>query len=213
MATVRKWSNVAVAMQSAIAADVTITAISKASEGVVTATNTYTNGDFVYLKAQGMFQLDGRVARVKTVSGAGFTLEGVDTTSFETFSSGTCAKITFGTSITTATSLSSSGGDFDFIDTTTIHGNAKTQIPGLPNPSTYTFENIWDVSDAGLLAMKAAGDAQGIRAFKFTFGTGGQIMVFAGYVGASLLPGGSAQDKVTTSAVITMNNSPSYYAS
>ena len=213
MATVRKWSNVAVAMQSAIAADVTITAISKASEGVVTATNTYTNGDFVYLKVQGMFQLDGRVARVKTVSGTGFTLEGVDTTSFETFSSGTCAKITFGTSITTATSLSSSGGDFDFIDTTTIHGNAKTQIPGLPNPSTYTFENIWDVADAGLLAMKAAADAQGIRAFKFTFGTGGQIMVFAGYVGASLLPGGSAQDKVTTSAVITMNGSPSYYAS
>lgn len=213
MATVRKWSNVAVAMQSAIAADVTITNITKASEGVVTATNTYTAGDYVYLKIQGMFQLDGRVARIKTVSGAGFTLEGIDTTNFDTFSSGTCAKLTFGTSITTATSLSSSGGDFDFIDTTTIHGNAKTQIPGLPNPSTYTFENIWDVSDAGLLAMKAAADAQGIRAFKFTFGTGGQIMVFAGYVGASLLPGGSAQDKVTTSAVITMNGSPSYYAS
>lgn len=213
MATVRKWSNVAVAMQSAIAADVTITNITKASEGVVTATNTYTAGDYVYLKIQGMFQLDGRVARIKTVSGTGFTLEGIDTTNFDTFSSGTCAKLTFGTSITTATSLSSSGGDFDFIDTTTIHGNAKTQIPGLPNPSTYTFENIWDVSDAGLLAMKAAADAQGIRAFKFTFGTGGQIMVFAGYVGASLLPGGSAQDKVTTSAVITMNNSPSYYAS
>lgn len=213
MATVRKWSNVAVAMQSAIAADVTITALSKAAEGVVTATNTYTAGDYVYLKIQGMFQLDGRVARIKTVSGTGFTLEGIDTTNFDTFSSGTCAKLTFGTSITTATSLSSSGGDFDFIDTTTIHGNAKTQIPGLPNPSTYTFENIWDVSDAGLLAMKAAADAQGIRAFKFTFGTGGQIMVFAGYVGASLLPGGSAQDKVTTSAVITMNNSPSYYAS
>ncbi len=213
MATVRKWSNVAVAMQSAIAADVTITNITKASEGVVTATNTYTAGDYVYLKIQGMFQLDGRVARIKTASGTGFTLEGIDTTNFDTFSSGTCAKLTFGTSITTATSLSSSGGDFDFIDTTTIHGNAKTQIPGLPNPSTYTFENIWDVSDAGLLAMKAAADAQGIRAFKFTFGAGGQIMVFAGYVGASLLPGGSAQDKVTTSAVITMNNSPSYYAS
>ena len=213
MATVRKWSNVAVAMQSAIAADVTITNITKASEGVVTATNTYTAGDYVYLKIQGMFQLNERVARIKTVSGTGFTLEGIDTTNFDTFSSGTCAKLTFGTSITTATSLSSSGGDFDFIDTTTIHGNAKTQIPGLQNPSTYTFENIWDVSDAGLLAMKAAADAQGIRAFKFTFGTGGQIMVFAGYVGASLLPGGSAQDKVTTSAVITMNGSPSYYAS
>lgn len=213
MATVRKWSNVAVAMQSAIAADITVTAITKAAEGVVTATNTYTAGDYVYLKVQGMFQLDGRVARIKTVSGTGFTLEGIDTQAFDTFTSGTCAKLTLGTSITTATSLSSSGGDFDFIDTTTIHGNAKTQMPGLPNPSTYTFENIWDVSDVGLLAMKTAADAQGIRAFKFTFGTGGQIMVFAGYVGASLLPGGSAQDKVTTSTVITMNGAPTYYAS
>lgn len=213
MATTRKWSNVAVAMQSAIAADITITNITKASEGVVTATNTLAAGDYVYLKIQGMFQLDGRVARIKTVSGTSFTLEGIDTTNFDTFSSGTCAKLTFGTSITTATSLSSSGGDFDFIDTTTIHGNAKTQIPGLPNPSTYTFENIWDVSDAGLIAMKNAADAHAIKAFKFTFGTGGQIMVFAGYVGASLLPGGSAHDKVTTSTVITMNGSPSYYAS
>lgn len=213
MASAKKWSNVAVAMQSAIAADITITGISKAAEGVVTATNTLANGDYVLLTVQGMYQLDGRVARVKTVSGSAFTLEGIDTTSFETFASGKANKITFGTSITTATSLSSSGGDFDFIDTTTIHANAKTQMPGLPNPSTYTFDNIWDVSDAGLNAMKAASDAQAMRAFKFTFGTGGQIMVFAGYVGANLLPGGSAQSLVTTSSVITMYGAPTYYAS
>ena len=213
MASAKKWSNVAVAMQSAIAADITITNISKASEGVVTATNTLVNGDYVLLSVQGMYQLDGRVARVKTVSGSAFTLEGIDTTSFETFTSGKANKITFGTSITTATSLSSSGGDFDFIDTTTIHANAKTQMPGLPNPSTYTFDNIWDVSDAGLIAMKAASDAQAMRAFKFTFGTGGQIMVFTGFVGANLLPGGSAQGLVTSPSVVTMFGAPTYYAS
>lgn len=213
MASARKWSNVAVAMQSALGADITITAISKASEGVVTATNTLVNGDYVYLTVQGMFQLNGRVARVKSVSGTGFTLEGVDTTAFDTFSSGTCNRITFGTSLTTATNLTASGGDFDFIDTTTIHSNVKTQIPGLANPATYSFENIWDVSDPALQAMKVANDAQAIRAFKFTFGTGGQIMVFAGYVGATLLPGGQAQQLVTTSAVITMFGAPTYYAS
>jgi hypothetical protein len=213
MATVRKWSNVAVAMQSAIGTDITITAISKAAEGIVTATNTLVAGEFVYLTVQGMFQVDGIVARVKSPSGSAFTLEGVDTQLFDTFTSGKANKVTLGTSITTATSLSSSGGDFDFIDTTTIHQNAKSQIPGLPNPSTYSFENIWDVSDAGLLAMKAAADAQAIRAFKFTFGTGGQIMLFAGYVGATLLPGGTAQDKVITSTVITMNGRPTYLSS
>jgi len=213
MPTARKWSNVAVAMQSAIGSDITITAISKAAEGVVTATNTLANGDFVFLTVQGMFQLNDRVARVKSVSGTGFTLEGVDTTLFDTFSSGTANKITFGTSITTATGINSSGGDFDFIDTTTIHGNSKSQIPGLPNPANFSFDNIWDVSDAGLLAIKLASDGQAKRAFKFTFGTGGQIMAFNGYVGGNLLPAGQAQGLVTTQTVITMNGSPTYYAS
>lgn len=214
MASVRKWSNVAVAMQSAIATAVTITNITKASPGVVTtsAAHTYSNGDLVYLSIQGMFQLDGRVCRISAASGSTFTLEGIDTTGFDTFSSGTCQKLTMGTSITTATTISASGGDFDFIDTTTIHGNQKTQIPGLPNPATFTMDNIWDVADAGLLAMKAASDSQAIRAFSFTFGSGGQKMYFAGYVGASLLPAGSAQDKVTTQTVITMFGAPNYYA-
>lgn len=213
MATVTKWSNVAVAMQSALASAITITAISKASPGVATATNTLANGDYVLLSIQGMYQLDGKVVRVTAVSGSSFTLEGVDTTSFDTFSSGTAQKITFGTSITTATSMNASGGDFDFIDTTTIHINNKTQIPGLGNPVNYSFDNLWDAADAGQIAMKAASDAQAIRAFKFTFGTGGKIMVFAGYVGFSGAPTGQAQDKVVTPASITQFGTPTYYAS
>lgn len=214
MAQARKWSNVAVAMQSALGAAKTITGITKASPGVVTSTaHGLANGAYVFLEIQGMHQLDTRVARIANVAANTFELEGIDTTSFDTFSSGTAKEITFGTSVTTATNLSSSGGGFDFIDTTTIHSNTKTQMPGLPDAATYTFDNIWDVSDAGLQAMKAASDAQSMRAFKFTFGTGGQIMVFAGYVGANLLPGGQAQQLVTTPAVITMFGTPSYYAS
>ena len=214
MATARKWSNVAVAMQSALGASKTITGITKADPGVVTSTSHgLANGAYVYLEILGMHQLNGRVARVANQAANTCELEGIDATLFDTFTSGTAKEITFGTSITTATNLTSSGGSFDFIDTTTIHGNAKTQMPGLPEAATYTFDNIWDVSDAGLLAMKTASDAQALRAFKFTFGTGGQIMVFAGYVGANLLPGGSAQQLVTTPSVITMHGSPSYLAS
>lgn len=214
MANARKWSGVAIAMQSALGAAITATAISKASEGIVTATNTLSNGDYVVaVNIQGMRQVDDRVFRVKSVSGSAFTLEGEDTTNFDTFVSGTFQKITFGTSITTATSLSSSGGGFDFIDTTTIHASARSQMPGLPSAATFEFDNIWDVSDAGLKAMKSASDAQAKRAFLFTFGTGGQIMGFNGYVGCSLLPGGSAQQMVTTKSTITMNGSPSVWAS
>lgn len=213
MATVRKWANVAVAMESAAAGAVTITAITKASPAVCTATNTYSNGDYVRLSVAGMWQLDGKVVRVTAASGSAFSCEGVDSTSFDTFVSGSSYKLTFGTSITTATSMSGTGGDFDFIDVTTIHSNVKAQIPGLANPITYTFDNLWDIADTGQIAMKTATDAQSQKAFRFTFGTGGPIMVFSGYVGFTGAPGGNAQDKVTASAVITAFGTPTYYSS
>lgn len=214
MATVRKWSGVAIAMQSALAAADTITGITKASPGVVTATaHGMANGDYVYLTINGMHQLNGKVCRIANVATNTFELEGIDTTSFDTFSSGTAQAVTFGNTITTATSMSASGGDFDFIDTTTIHDNVKKQIPGTANPLSYSFDNLWDIADAGQIAMKAASDAQGIRAFKIQFGTGGPIMAVAGYVGFTGAPTGNAQDKVISPAVITAFGTPSYYAS
>lgn len=217
--SVQKWSNVAIAMESALAAPASITSITKAAPGVVTATHSLANGDYVKLSISGMYQLDGRVYRVCNVSTTvSFQLEdisggtGIDTTSFDTFSSGTFSKITFGTSITSATNLSASGGDFSFIDTTTIHVNTKTQIPGIANPLTYTFENLWDIADAGQIAMKTASDNQSQKCFKITIGTGGRIMVFAGYVGFTGAPTGQAQDKVTSPATITAFGRPNYYS-
>ena len=214
MATAVIWKNVAIAMQSALADAKTITGITNASPGVATsASHGYSNGDYVILQIQGMLGLQDKVVRVASVATDTFALEGIDTTSLGTFSSGTAEKITYGTSITSATSMSASDGGFDMIDTTTIHASQKSEIPGLPGSQTYTFDNIWDPADAGQIAMKTASDAQSKRAFKFTFGTGGKIMAFAGYVGFNGAPGGSAQQLVTTSAAITSQGSPTYYAS
>lgn len=214
MADVTIWKNVAVSMQSAIASAKTITGITKANPGVATsAAHGYTDGDILYLEVEGMHQLNEKVVRVANAATDTFELEGVDTTNFETFSSGTAQEATLGTTIATATTISSSGGDFDFIDVTTIHDNTKKQIPGLPNAVSFSMDHLWDITDAGQDAMKDASDVQGKRVFKFQFGTGGKIIYFAGYVGFSGLPGGSAQDKVTTSAVVTMNGTPTYYSS
>lgn len=216
---VTKWSNVALAMQSAIAAAKTITGITLAAPGVVSSTaHGYANGDYVYIESQGMWQIHGRVFRVANQAANSFQLEdvsggtGIDTTAFGTFTSGSAYKLTFGTSVTTAVSMNASGGNFAMIDTTTIHGNQKSQVPGLPDALSMTFDNIWDPTDAGQAAMKTASDAQAKRAFKFTFGTGGKIMVFSGYVGFAGAPAGSAQDKITTQAVITCEGTPTYYS-
>ena len=212
MAQISKWANVAVSVQSALAATKTITAITKASPGVCSSTtHGYSNGDYVLLTVQGMYQVNYRVFRVASVAADTFALEGEDSTNYGTFVSGTAAKITFGTSLATLTSINASGGDFDFIDTTTIHDNIKTQVPGLPNPATYTFDSFWDPSDAGLVSLKSASDSQAQRAILFAFANG-QKFTFNAYVGCSLSPTGSAQDLIKTSVVFTALGGPKSYS-
>jgi len=214
MATPIVWKNVAVSMQSAIASPVTITGLTKANPGVATSNaHGYSNGDIIFLEILGMYQLNEKVARVAGVDTNTFQLEGIDTTLFDTFTSGTAKKLTLGTSITSATTINATGGEFDFIDTTVIHANTKTQIPGLPSAISFAMDHIWDSTDAAQVAMKAASDVQAMKAFKFQFGAGGKILYFAGYVGFTGLPGGQAQSLVSTKAVVTMNGTPTYYAS
>lgn len=213
-ATVSLWSNVAVAVQSALAGAQTISGISKASPGVVTYVGSDpSNGDYILVTAQGMTQVDGRIFRVANVNAGGNTLEleGENTTSYDTFTSGSMQVITFGTTLSTALDLSSSGGEFEFIDTTTIHDPIRKQIPGVASPAQYNINHVWDVSDAGLVALKQASDTKGQRCMRFTFANG-QKLLFNGYVGCTLLPTGSAQDKVVTPTVFTMFGRPTTYA-
>lgn len=219
MSVIRKMSNVAVAVQSALGAAKTITAISKAAPGVVTATHDFANGDYVVLDVQGMWQVHDRVFRVCNVSTTvSFQLEdvsggtGIDTTTYDTFTSGTAKKITFGTSITTMSDVTMAGGEFDKLDTTLIHSNVKTNIPGTANPFTMDFDHLWDVQDAGQIALKNASAAQSKLAFKFTFGVGGTIMVFNGYVGHSALPVAGALQVIKTKSSIDAQGTPSYYS-
>lgn len=210
--TVNKWSGVQVAIQSALAAADTVSGVTKADPGVVTATSHgISDGTFVKMTASGMHQIDGRVFRVDNGATNTFELEGENTTSYDTFTSGTAEAITFGITMTTATGLQASGGDFDFIDVTTIHDNVRKQVPGVASAGVYTFECLWDPADAALAALKAASDNQSQRCVKFTFASGA-IVTFNGYVGCTLLPTGNAQDKVVTQVTITMFGRPTIYS-
>jgi hypothetical protein len=211
--SVKLWSNVQVAMQSAAAATKTITGITKASTGVVTsASHGYSNGDYVLLSIQGMWQLDNRVVRVASVATDTFQLEGVDSTLFDTFTSGTASKLTLGTTISSAADINVSGGDFDMIDVSTIHSNVKQVTPGASSPVQVSMNLNWDPSDAGQVAMKSASDARAQRAFLFTFSDSAK-WVFVGYVGFSHSPTGQALNKVTSPAVITAYGRPTVYTS
>ena len=216
MATPILWKNVAVAMQSAIAATKTISAVAVATDGSIEATSTahgYVNGDYVLILAAGMTEINKRIFRVANKTNDTFELEGEDGTDYTTFSSGTAQLITFGTSVTTMTTVNPSGGEPEQIDATTIHDTQRTILYGLPAATSYSFDNIWDPADAGLIALKAASNSQAERAFRFTFGTGGRIFLFYGQVSAGLNPSGTAQGLVTSPVSITATGASTTYAS
>lgn len=215
MANVSLWSNVAIAVQSALATALPISAITKANPGVVTYTGTDpTNGSYLYLSdIQGMYQLDDRVIRAANVNTGSDTveLEGENTTSYDTFTSGDAQVITFGTTLAIVTDVQVSGGDFEQIDVTTIHDDVRKTIPGAASPIVLSGSALWDVADAGFVALKAASLLKAKRAIKVTF-SNGQIVVFTGYIGFTGLPTGAAQDKVVTPFQITMYGVPTTYS-
>jgi hypothetical protein len=208
------WSNVQVAVQSALATALPVSAVTKANPGVASYTGTDpSNGDYLYASSvQGMYQIDERVFRAANVNGAGNTveLEGENTTSYDTFTSGNLQVITFGTSLSTLVDLSATGGEPEQVDRTTIHVKRRRVQPGVQAAIVYSFTSLWDIADAGLIALKAASDVNAKRAFRFTF-EDGKKMVFVGFVSTTLIPTGSAQGNTECNVTITMDGSPTYY--
>jgi len=213
--TVHVWSGVTVKMQSALGTPLVVTAVSKAAIGVAAFTpgTDPTIGDYLLMTAEGMHEISGRVFRAGTVvAGTSFQLAGENTTNYGTYVSGTATPITFGTTLLSARGVTASGGEPTFIDISTIHDKVDRQRPGNTSAASFGFECFWDPGDAALVAMKAASDEGAERAFQITFDNGA-LVVFNGYVSASLLPGGSAGDVVTTQVTITMSGTSTAYAS
>lgn len=209
------WSNVAVAVQSALATAITFTGITKANPGVGTYTGTDpSNGDYVLLSVTGMHQVNNKIVRVANVNAGSntFEFEGVDTTLYDTFSAGTGQVITFGTTLSTLTGITASGGEAEKIDTTTIHDVRRSSAYGASSENEFSFESIWDPADAGLIALKAAKVTNTTRCVRFTFSDGSKFL-FNARVECSLSPTGSAQDVVKTPVAMTAQGDPTSYSS
>ena len=211
------WSGVQVAVQSALATAITLNSISKASPAAVAYTGTDpSTGDFLYLSnIQGMFELDQYVVRAAAVDGGANTLnlEGVDSTAFNTFTSGQAQVVTFGTTLSLITDIQVSGGEVEDIDVTTIHDLIRVVQPGVASNLNFSMTAQWDPSSTALQALKTASATKARRAIRFTFADGA-IWVTTGFIGCTLVPTGSAQQLVTTPISIKANaNASQSYAS
>lgn len=192
------WSKVKVAIQSALAAPTTITAISKANPAVVSSTaHAYTDGAYLLLKIVGMSQLNYRVVRVAESDTNDYELEGIDSTLFDDFVSGTAELITFGAQASTLQNFSPSGGEAAQILIPTIHTDQDFQIPGNRSPIVVASTSLWVPGDAALLAAKGFDDRKTPGCVLLTFATGVKLG-FSAYMSCNLSPQGEAGAAVTT---------------
>ena len=216
MSTPIFWTNVGIDVQTAIGSSIVISSVTKASPGVATYTGTTapTLGDYIYVSANGMSQVNDRVFRVANVNTTTktFELESEDTTGYDTFTSGSFQVITFGASFSTVQNINVSGGDPQYADVTTIHDTIQKRAPTVVSPLTLAMTNLFDLSDAAFIECNKAYKAKAKRAIRLRFGTGAK-MVLIGYASASGVPTGQAQGVVQTTVGIESQNMPTVYSS
>lgn len=208
--TVHTNSGLKLYMESAIAAAKTISAATNAAPGVFTsASHGYSNGDIVLLEVQGMVEVHGRLFKVVSVATDTFRIadvdgtNGIDTTDYGVFSSGTAKKITFGTTITGVADFSPSGGDIKTVPTTTVNDTVDTEIVVGATAMSYSLTMQWDPTNAAQQAMIAAFQARANKGFKVLW-PDGAFVLFYGTVGYTGAPGGGNQGVTTSPAKIAM---------
>lgn len=142
----------------------TITGITAADPAVITATNTFADGDIVSIDSVvGMVEINGQAGVVSAASGTGFTLTGVDSSAYTPYTSGgeaTSSGATF-VDVCEARNFTGFDGQASEIDVTTLCSTAMEFVPGLQDFGAFNFTMNYVPSDPAQQAMqkaKASGD-------------------------------------------------------
>jgi hypothetical protein len=171
-----------VSIAATYGADKTFSAASNASECVLTfaADPSLAANDIIEVSSA-WGRLDQRVVRVKTVTGAGpysVTLEGVNTSDTDDYSgsgAGTIREIATWSEITQIKSISTSGGDQQFADVTSIVDVVARQMPTIRSAVSMELEVFDDPTLAYYAIVTAASDAAVPTALKMSFPNGSKL--------------------------------------
>lgn len=208
--------NTKVAVQKTLAVAIAISAITLATEGVVTtsAAHSLANGDWVRIKVTaGMVELDGQVTRIKAAAGSALTLEGVDTTGFSSQVGGTAElqAITAWENFDNVKMFDLPEADPDRLDSSVVHGYRKTTVFGQDGELTGSVTLHSNPSQAAVALVRAATKSQSAMAFRII--TGGNKTVAAnaewsGGRGFSIQTGQISESKIS----LTIKGETVYYA-
>lgn len=177
----RIGTNMTVQVESTKAAAYTnISSITQADPGVVTtgSAHSLTTGDILKFTASaGMVELDGQVVRIVTTATNTFQLEDLDTTDYSAFTAGSYEEITAWHTLSNAQSASMPDTQPAKIDITTLIDKTKQYAYGLPEAPDGSITGLYDPTNAGVIAIKAATKSNSALAFKISW-AGGQYTYF-----------------------------------
>lgn len=167
---------------STIASAKTVSAVTNASEAVVTATaHGYSNSDIVIMYS-GWGRINKRSFRIKSVTTDTFVLEGADTSSTTYFPSGTgtgtVQKVSTFTQVTTVMNPTSSGGEPKNVGYKFIESDVEYSINDGFSATSYTLDLDADsIGTAGYTALKTLTDVQTDTVLKIVTRSGSLLLV------------------------------------
>jgi len=177
---------------STLASAISPTAVTKANPGVATLTaHGLTDGAVGYWTVTaGMVELNNQAAHVIATSSSTFTMNGLNTSGYSTYSAGTFTAATAWSTIAEAASYAVGGGAANSLDDTRLYHTRTSNIAGLLAPQDLTIDvRNADVQGAAMSAIEAA--AQTSTALLFRVMQGSKTLRV--YYGIPSMPGESVQ--------------------
>jgi hypothetical protein len=192
---------------------VTVTAATAANPVVLTATNSYSNGDIIVATAftSGPTNLNNRAFVASAVSGSAVTLKGEDGSTNTAYSSsgGSLQKWTM-LNISQGTNIQGFDGQSSEIDTTNLQSQAKEFLLGLQDFGQVTLE-LFQSSDSGQARLRAIKAAQSIVPFSLTL-SDGSIAAFMAGVKQYSFNGVQPDGAVKNSVILRVTNAPAWFS-
>lgn len=200
---------------STYAAVATLSALTNANPGVATlsASHGVSTGDIIEVTS-GWAKLNARVVKAGTVNVNDVPLSGIDTTSTTDYPAGSgigsVREITAWTQIAQVLTVTTQGGDQQFVEYSYLESNDAYQLPSTRNPMSLTLSIADDATLPHVAVLKAANDDRQVRAIRAQL-PGGSVIYYNGIVTYNETPSLTKGQVMAVEATVSLQSRPVRY--
>jgi len=177
--------NIRLDVQSTLGTALTVTALTQANPGVATSTaHGLTDGTVViFTVAGGMTQLDQQAVRIANSTVDTFELEGLDTTNYSAWTTGTIQAVTAWEAMCTAQNVSMPDAAPERIQTTTLCDDTHQYAYGYTDAPDGSIVGQFDPQNAAVILIAAATKSTSQLAMMVNWNSGRKTLFNANVAG------------------------------